>query len=98
MASGVGSPGRGAAGSASAPPESGVTDVTVLCSSVQARPADLVVRSGGEVVGETTALCSDAADPDADPVVTVLPDVPITGAWSFDLVPETTAATAVIVG
>ncbi|RMI04780.1 hypothetical protein [Cellulomonas triticagri] len=98
LVGGIGGPGGGTGGTAAAPPGSDTMDVTVFCSSVESRPAELVVRSAGEVVGVVTAACGDAADPDADPVMTVLPDVPVTGRWSFDLEPETTAAMAVVAG
>lgn len=71
-------------------------DVTVVCASERGRGAHLTVTSRGETLGEAEVACSDGADPDAEPLVTVLPLDELSGGVSLDVAPETTAAVAVV--
>jgi len=93
--SSVGRPGAAVGGSTSdlAPR---AYDVTVVCASDGGRGAHLTVTSGGATVGEAEVACSDAADPDADPLLTVLPLAELSGGFSYEVVPETPAAVAVV--
>lgn len=93
--SSVGGPETGVGGFISGLP-SRAYDVTVVCASERGRGAHLTVASGGETVGEVDVACSDGADPDAEPLVTVLPLDEAGGGLSFDVAPETPAAVAVV--
>lgn len=96
LVTGVGNAEQGTSGSFGSGPDAGVMDVTVVCASVHGKPAVLTVRSGGAVVGEAAAACSDAGDTGTEPAVTEVPGLRVGDGWSFDLVPETAAALAVI--
>ncbi|WP_255589753.1 hypothetical protein [Cellulomonas sp. PS-H5] len=94
---GTGGPGMAMTGSSSEAPERGAHDFTVVCASERGRGAHLTVRVGGEVVGEADVACSNGADPDADPLVTVLPLEELGAGWSYEVESETQAAVAVAV-
>lgn len=92
----AGGPGRAMSGSSSAPAEGGAHDVTVVCASDGARGAHLTVTVDGETVGEADVACADGADPDAEPLVTVLPLEELAAGWSFEVESESQAAVAVV--
>lgn len=88
-------PDVGLTGGSSDPP-GGPREVTVLCASERGRGAHLTVTAGGEVLGEADVACSNGADLDAEPLVTVLPLDDLSGSWSFEVLPGTQAAVAVV--
>lgn len=83
-------------GSSDTVPASGVLDLTVVCSSLGGRPAQVVVRVDDETVEEGTADCADASVAAVEPAVTVLPTVQAAGAWSFEVVAGSRSAIAVV--
>ncbi|TKR26793.1 hypothetical protein FA014_03880 [Cellulomonas hominis] len=95
-ASGASGPGTAMSGGSSDAPEPGAHDVTVVCASERGRGAHLAVAVAGETVGEADVACSDGADPDADPLVTVLPLDELGAGWSFAVESGTRAAVAVV--
>jgi hypothetical protein len=88
--------GRPMSGSSEVAPASGAMDLTVVCASLDGRPARVTVRLDGETVAERSAACADASSAVVEPATTVIPTLEVAGAWSFEVVPESTSAVAVV--
>jgi opacity protein-like surface antigen len=84
-------------GSSEAPAGAGTFDVTVVCTSVDGTGARLTVQVEGERVVDSEVACGDVSAADPAPAVTNAPDVPLTGAWSFEVAGGSEAAVAVVV-
>lgn len=95
---GTGGPGHPASGGSSeAMPEPGPYDFTVVCASHRGKGAHLAVAVEGRPVGEVDVTCSDAADLDAAPALTVLRVEALDAAWSYELTSESEAAVTLVV-
>jgi hypothetical protein len=75
----------------------GPHDVTVVCTSVDGVPARLTVDVAGETVVDQEVECGDGSGPDAVPAITNVPDVMLSGSWSFAVAGGTEAAVGVAV-
>jgi hypothetical protein len=75
----------------------GPHDVTVVCTSVDGVPARLTVDVAGETVVDQEVECGDGSGPDAAPAITNVPDVMLSGPWSFAVAGGTEAAVGVAV-
>lgn len=92
---GPGAPSMG--GSSGTAPRSGVLAVTAVCVSADGTGGELAVQVAGVTVVTEPVACADGSDPGAEPAVTVLPRVPATDRWAFDLSVGAEAAVAVVV-
>jgi hypothetical protein len=72
-------------------------DVTVVCTSVDAVPARLTVDVAGKTVVDREVECGDGSSPDGQPAITNVPDVALSGPWSFAVAGGTEAAVGVAV-
>jgi hypothetical protein len=75
----------------------GPHDVTVVCTSVDGVPARLTVDVAGETVVDQEVECGDGSGPDAVPAITNVPDVMLSGPWSFAVAGGTEAAVGVAI-
>lgn len=75
----------------------GLHDVTVVCTSVEGVPARLTVDVAGETVVDQEVECGEGSGPEAVPAITNVPDVMLSGPWSFAVAGGTETAVGVAV-
>jgi len=77
-------------------PRPGTHALTVVCASQRGAPAHLTVDVQGTEVARAEVACSDGADPDAPPEVTVVGVADLGAGWVVEVAGETPAALSVL--